>query len=117
MAAPKLSDGDNGGNNGGKINNGGGGSSGKPATAVDRRRRGRRRRRYISLREGIPETFEREAIQAVLSEWFKHRELTGWFKNGSRDGRRFSAQLVRFMSVDVRPSVAESYQIYSAVGL
>ena len=75
VAAPKLSDGDNGGNNGGKINNGGGGGDGGKAAATTigstKKMGTATKERYISLREGIPETFEREAIQAVLSEWFK----------------------------------------------
>merc|ERR1712224_1149766 len=93
VAAPKLSDGDNGGNNGGKINNGGGGGDGDEGG-------------YISLREGIPETFEREAIQAVLSEWFKTiASLPAGLRMAVEMGVVSSAQLVRFMSVDVRPSV------------
>ena len=71
VAAPKLSDGDNGGNNRGKINNGGGGGDGERRRRLVRRRRRRRRRRRIHFFEEDPETFEREAIQAVLSEWFK----------------------------------------------
>ena len=61
---------------------------------------------YISLREGIPETFEREAIQAVLSEWFKTiASLPAGLRMAVEMGVVSSAQLVRFMSVDVRPSV------------
>ena len=108
MAAPKLSDGDNGGNNGGKINNGGGGGDGdgRRRRLVRPRRWGRHEGGYISLREGIPETFEREAIQAVLSEWFKTiASLPAGLRMAVEMYAASSAQLVRFMSVDVRPSV------------
>ncbi|CAL6355055.1 unnamed protein product [Bathycoccus prasinos] len=104
VAAPKLSDGDNGGNNGGKINNGGAAATATKATTTidgDGDEGG-----YISLREGIPETFEREAIQAVLSEWFKTiASLPAGLRMAVEMGVVSSAQLVRFMSVDVRPSV------------
>lgn len=109
VAAPKLSDGDNGGNNGGKINNGGGGGDGDEGDDddwFDEEDGDGDEGGYISLREGIPETFEREAIQAVLSEWFKTiASLPAGLRMAVEMGVVSSAQLVRFMSVDVRPSV------------
>ena len=52
VAAPKLSDGDNGGNNGGKINNGGAaGRRRRRRRRLVRRRRRRRRRRRIHFFE------------------------------------------------------------------
>ena len=109
VAAPKLSDGDNGGNNGGKINNGGGGGDGDEGDDddwFDEEDGDGNEGGYISLREGIPETFEREAIQAVLSEWFKTiASLPAGLRMAVEMGVVSSAQLVRFMSVDVRPSV------------
>jgi hypothetical protein len=109
VAAPKLSDGDNGGNNGGKINNGGGGGDGDEGDDddwFDEEDGDGEEGGYISLREGIPETFEREAIQAVLAEWFKTiASLPAGLRMAVEMGVVSSAQLVRFMSVDVRPSV------------
>ena len=109
VAAPKLSDGDNGGNNGGKINNGGGGGDGDEGDDddwFDEEDGDGDEGGYISLREGIPETFEREAIQAVLSEWFKTiASLPAGLRMAVEMGVVSSAQLVRFMSVDVRPSI------------
>jgi hypothetical protein len=90
VAAPKLSDGDEGDDDDWFDEEDGDGDEGG----------------YISLREGIPETFEREAIQAVLSEWFKTiASLPAGLRMAVEMGVVSSAQLVRFMSVDVRPSV------------
>ena len=70
------------------------------------------------MREGIPETFEREAIQAVLSEWFKTiASLPAGLRMAVEMGVVSSAQLVRIMSVDVRPTAGELYLDLPAVGL
>lgn len=77
VAAPKIADGGGGGGNGGKINNGGGGGDGDEGDDDDYFEEGDDddgEEGFFSTRAAIGETFDRKAIQAVLSEWFKTME-------------------------------------------
>ena len=103
VASPKLADGGGGGNNGGKINNGGGGGDGDEGDDDDGEEG------FFSTRAAIGETFDRKAIQAVLSEWFKTMEsLPGGIRMAVEMGIVSSLALVRFMTVNVRPSVVRA---------
>lgn len=68
---------------GGKINNGGGGGDGDEGDDDDYFEEGDDddgEEGFFSTRAAIGETFDRKAIQAVLSEWFKTMEsLPGVF--------------------------------------
>eukprot|EP00897_Mesotaenium_endlicherianum_P002618 jgi/Mesen1/2384/ME001565S01387 len=62
------------------------------------------------LRRGaIAELFDRETVEAVLKEWYKSmRDLPAGMKQALELGLISSAQMVRFMSVNARPTVARS---------
>ena len=112
VASPKLADGGGGGNNGGKINNGGGGGDGDEGDDDDYFEEGDDddgEEGFFSTRAAIGETFDRKAIQAVLSEWFKKMEsLPGGIRMAVEMGIVSSLALVRFMTVNVRPSVVRA---------
>ena len=112
VSSPKLADGGGGGNNGGKINNGGGGGDGDEGDDDDYFEEGDDddgEEGFFSTRAAIGETFDRKAIQAVLSEWFKTMEsLPGGIRMAVEMGIVSSLALVRFMSVNVRPSVVRA---------
>lgn len=112
VAAPKIADGGGGGGNGGKINNGGGGGDGDEGDDDDYFEEGDDddgEEGFFSTRAAIGETFDRKAIQAVLSEWFKTMEsLPGGIRMAVEMGIVSSLALVRFMSVNVRPSVVRA---------
>ena len=53
--------------------------------------------------------YERDAINAVMGEWFKTlTSLPAAIRMAVEMGIVSSSQLVRFMSVDVRPSVVRA---------
>jgi hypothetical protein len=112
VAAPKIADGGGGGGNGGKINNGGGGGDGDEGDDDDYFEEGDDddgEEGFFSTRAAIGETFDRKAIQAVLSEWFKTMEsLPGGIRMAVEMGIVSSLALVRFMSVNVRPSIVRA---------
>lgn len=112
VAAPKIADGGGGGGNGGKINNGGGGGDGDEGDDDDYFEEGDDddgEEGFFSTRAAIGETFDRKAIQAVLSEWFKTMEsLPGGIRMAVEMGIVSSLALVRFMTVNVRPSVVRA---------
>jgi hypothetical protein len=112
VSSPKLADGGGGGNNGGKINNGGGGGDGDEGDDDDYFEEGDDddgEEGFFSTRAAIGETFDRKAIQAVLSEWFKTMEsLPGGIRMAVEMGIVSSLALVRFMTVNVRPSVVRA---------
>lgn len=61
------------------------------------------------LRTAIPESYDRLSIGAVLAEWYKTvAELPAIIRRAVELGLFSSAQLVRFMAMDVRPGVARS---------
>jgi hypothetical protein len=61
------------------------------------------------LRKPIGEVYDRDAIKAVMSEWYKTLgDLPGAIRMAIEMGIVSSTQLVRFMSVDVRPSVVRA---------
>jgi len=108
----KTDDTGGGGNNGKNINNGGGGD-GDDGDDDD----------YFddddeddgdddgvfSRRVVIPELFDRATIEAVLSEWFKTLySLPSGLRMAVEMGLVSSAQLVRFLGMDVRPTVVRA---------
>ena len=61
---------------------------------------------FLTTRAPLGEMYERDAINAVMQEWFKTlTTLPAAIRMAIEMGIVSSSQLVRFMSVDVRPSV------------
>jgi hypothetical protein len=112
VSSPKLADGGGGGGMGGKINNGGGGGDGDEGDDDDYFEEGDDddgEEGFFSTRAAIGETFDRKAIQAVLSERLKTMEsLPGGIRMAVEMGIVSSLALVRFMTVNVRPSVVRA---------
>lgn len=112
QATPKLDDGSGGGGMGGKIFNGGGGGDdgGDDDDYFD----------DFDGEEGdgdgdgffrvaLPELYDQITINAVLSEWFRTvTDLPLVLRQAVQMGLFSSAQLVRFLSMDVRPNVARA---------
>lgn len=117
--APKLDDGGSGGDNGKNIHNGGGGGDGGDGDDDD----------YFGgegdgdgdgqgggggggdgfFRTALPELYDRLTLQAVLQEWYKTiAELPLFIRRAVEMGLFSSAQLVRFLSMDVRPNVTRT---------
>eukprot|EP00879_Flechtneria_rotunda_P000742 GHRR01000862.1.p1 GENE.GHRR01000862.1~~GHRR01000862.1.p1 ORF type:complete len:642 (+),score=246.10 GHRR01000862.1:97-2022(+) len=115
--APKLDDGGSGGDSGKNIHNGGGGGDGDDGDDDD----------YFGedgdgdgdgqgggrgdgfFRTAIPELYDRLTISAVLQEWYKTiADLPLFIRRAVEMGLFSSAQLVRFLSMDVRPNVTRA---------
>lgn len=116
--APKLDDGGSGGDDGKHNHNGGGGGDGGDGDDDD----------YFGegdgegdgqggsggggdgfFRTALPELYDRLTIAAVLQEWYKTVvELPLFIRRAVEMGLFSSAQLVRFLSMDVRPNMARS---------
>lgn len=112
VAAPKLADGGGGGNMGGGIKNGGGGGDGDEGDDDDYYDEGDDEEgdsNFLTTRAPLGEMYERDAINAVMGEWFKTlTSLPAAIRMAVEMGIVSSSQLVRFMSVDVRPSVVRA---------
>jgi hypothetical protein len=114
--APKLDDGGDGGGLGKNNHNGGGGGDGGGDDDDDFFGEegdgegdggGGRGDGFFRLR--IPELFDRAALSAVLQEWYKTiADLPLFIRRAVEMGLFSSAQLVRFLSMDVRPGVARA---------
>jgi hypothetical protein len=117
--APKLDDGGSGGENGRHNRNGGGGDGGGNNDDDD----------FFNDEEGdgegegngygsegglfatlaIAESYDKLSIAAVFAEWMRTvADLPMIIRRAVEMGLFSSAQLVRFFSMDVRPSVARS---------
>lgn len=115
--APKLDDGGSGGDSGKNIHNGGGGGDGDDGDDDD----------YFGeegdgdgdgqgggggdgfFRTALPELYDRLTIAAVLQEWYKTiADLPLFIRRAVEMGLFSSAQLVRFLSMDVRPNLTRS---------
>jgi hypothetical protein len=115
--APKLDDGGSGGDIGKNINNGGGGGDGDGGDDDD----------YFGeegdgegdgqgggggdgfFRTAIPEQYDRISINVVLQEWYKTiADLPIFIRRAVEMGLFSSAQLVRFLAVDVRPNITRT---------
>jgi len=111
-SAAKTDDTGGGGSNGGKINNGGGGGDGDEGDDDDYFDEGGDEDGddgFLATRSALPETYNREAIQAVMAEWYKTMaDLPVGIRMAIEMGMVSCSQLVRFMSVDVRPSVVRA---------
>jgi len=116
--APKLDDGGSGGDNGKNIHNGGGGGDGDGGDDDD----------YFGgegdgegdgqggggggdgfFRTALPELYDRLTLGAVLQEWYKTvADLPLFIRRAVEMGLFSSAQLVRFLSMDVRPNITRA---------
>jgi len=109
VSQAKLADGGGGGNMGGGIKNGGGGGDGDEGDDDDYYEEGDDEdgdSNFLTTRAPLGEMYERDAINAVMQEWFKTlTTLPAAIRMAIEMGIVSSSQLVRFMSVDVRPSV------------
>jgi hypothetical protein len=115
--APKLDDGGDGGGLGKNNHNGGGGGDGggdddddyfgEEGDGEGDGGGGGGGDGFFRLR--IPELFDRAALSAVLQEWFKTiADLPLFIRRSVEMGLFSSAQLVRFLSMDVRPNVVRA---------
>jgi hypothetical protein len=118
QVSPKLDDGGSGGDSGKNIHNGGGGGDGDGGDDDD----------YFGgegdgegdgqggggggdgfFRTALPELYDRLTIGAVLQEWYKTiADLPLFIRRAVEMGLFSSAQLVRFLSMDVRPNVTRA---------
>ena len=109
---PKVDDGAGGGNNGKNIFNGGGGDNdgGDDDDYFDNFDGGDGEDGGGNFfRTVVEQLYDRKSINAVLQEWFRTLESLPAILRGSVEMGLFSsAQLVRFLSMDVRPSVARA---------
>ena len=109
---PKVDDGMGGGNNGKNIHNGGGGDNdgGDDDDYFDNFDGGDGEGDDGAFfRTVIEQLYDRRSINAVLQEWFRTLESLPAILRGSVEMGLFSsAQLVRFLSMDVRPGVARA---------
>jgi hypothetical protein len=109
---PKVDDGAGGGNNGKNIFNGGGGDNdgGDDDDYFDNFDGGEGDGDDGSFfRAVVEQLYDRRSINAVLQEWFRTLESLPAILRGSVEMGLFSsAQLVRFLSMDVRPTFART---------
>ena len=109
---PKVDDGAGGGNSGKNIFNGGGGDNdgGDDDDYFDNFDGGDGEDGGGNFfRTVVEQLYDRRSINAVLQEWFRTLETLPAIIRGSVEMGLFSsAQLVRFLSMDVRPSVARA---------
>mmetsp|Transcript_32029 Transcript_32029/g.57353 ORF Transcript_32029/g.57353 Transcript_32029/m.57353 type:complete len:519 (-) Transcript_32029:153-1709(-) len=111
QSAPKLDDAGGGGNNGGKIFNGGGGDGGDgdDDDYFDEGEDGDGDGDDGFFRTVLPELYDQVTLNAVMSEWFRAvTDLPIILRQAVSMGLFSSAQLVRFLSMDVRPGVARA---------
>jgi len=124
--APKLDDGGDGGGGGKNLRNGGGGGDGGDGGGDDDDYFGqgedgdgdggdggggkaRRLGVLALLRAAVPELFDHLSIRAVLAEWYRVlADLPLAIRQAVEMGLFSSAQLTRFLSMDVRPSAARA---------
>eukprot|EP00878_Enallax_costatus_P032331 GHUV01035524.1.p1 GENE.GHUV01035524.1~~GHUV01035524.1.p1 ORF type:complete len:185 (-),score=68.57 GHUV01035524.1:1002-1505(-) len=116
--APKVDDGGSGGNSGKNIHNGGGGGDGDDGDDDDYFGEGDGDgdgdgqgggRGDGFFRTALPELYDKLTLGAVLQEWYKTiADLPLFIRRAVEMGLFSSAQLVRFLSMDVRPNVARS---------
>jgi hypothetical protein len=114
--APKLDDGGSGGGLGKNNHNGGGGGDGGDdddddffGEEGDGDGDGAGGGGDGFFRQRIAELFDRLAIGAVLQEWFKTvADLPLFIRRSVEMGLFSSAQLVRFLAMDVRPNVTRA---------
>lgn len=113
--APKLDDGGSGGNSGKNIHNGGGGGDGDDGDDDDYFGEGdgdgdgQGGRGDGFFRTALPELYDKLTLNAVLQEWYKTiADLPLFIRRAVEMGLFSSAQLVRFLSMDVRPNVTRS---------
>ena len=108
----RLADGGGNGGNGGSIKNGGGGGDGDEGDDDDYYDEGDEDGEgdsFISTRAPLEERYDRNAIGAIMEEWFKTlTTLPAAIRMAIEMGIVSSSQLVRFMSVDIRPSVVRA---------
>lgn len=108
----KADDTGGGGNNGKNINNGGGGDgddNDDDDYFDDDDEEDGGDDDFFSRRAAIPELFDRATIDCVLQEWFKTLySLPAGLRLAVEMGLVSSAQLVRFMGVDARPSIVRA---------
>ena len=108
----RLADGGGGGANGGGIKNGGGGGDGDEGDDDDYFDEGDEEGdgdNFMSTRAPLEERYDRNAINAIMEEWFKTlTTLPAAIRMAIEMGIVSSSQLVRFMSVDIRPSVVRA---------
>ena len=104
-----VDDSGGGGNNGGKVNNGGGGDGDDgddddyfdDFDGDDEGDNG-----WLSRRAVLPELFDRQTLECVLSEWYRSiGNLPAGIRMAVEMGLVSSAQLMRFLSLDARPTV------------
>jgi len=119
-SAPKLDDSGNGGDNGKNIHNGGGGGGGGGDGDDDDYYQdgdddgegnnrygaaGRFAAAFSLIRQLVPEQYDEFSMAAVFSEWMKTvADLPVVVRQAVQLGALSSAQLVRFLSMDVRPN-------------
>jgi hypothetical protein len=111
--APKLDDGGSGGDSGKNIHNGGGGGDGDGGDDDDYFNEGEDPEGDGQggggdgfFRTAIPEQYDRISIAVVLQEWYKTiADLPLFIRRAVEMGLFSSAQLVRFLAMDVRPNV------------
>ena len=112
VSSPKLADNGGGGMPPGGIKNGGGGGDGDEGDDDDYFDEGDDEGgddSFLTTRSPIGETYERDAINAVLQEWFRTlTDVPYAIRMAIEMGIVSSMQLVRFMSVDVRPSIVRA---------
>jgi len=113
QTAPKLDEGGGGGSNGGKIfNGGGGGDDGGDDDDYfddDFGEEGDGDGDGNFFRVALPELYDQITLNAVLAEWFRTvTDLPLVLRQAVSMGLFSSAQLVRFLSLDVRPSMARA---------
>jgi hypothetical protein len=124
--APKLDDGGDGSGGGKNLHNGGGGGDGGDGGGDDDDYFGqgdgdggeggdgqggaaRRLGVLALLRAAVPELFDHLSIRAVLAEWYRVlADLPLAIRQAVEMGLFSSAQLTRFLSMDVRPNAARA---------
>jgi hypothetical protein len=123
--APKLDDGGDGSGGGKNLHNGGGGGDGGDGGGDDDDYFGqgdgdgdgggggggnaRRLGVLALLRAAVPELFDHLSIRAVLAEWYRVlADLPIAIRQAVEMGLFSSAQLTRFLSMDVRPNAARA---------
>jgi len=109
---PKLADGGGNGGAGGGVKNGGGGGDGDEDDDDDYFEEGDDEdgdQNFLTTRQPMEERYDRSAVNAVLEEWFKTLgDVPAAIRMAIEMGIVSSSQLVRFMSVDVRPSMVRA---------
>lgn len=107
----KTDDTGGGGSNGGKVNNGGGGGDGDEGDDDDYFEEGDEEGDdgAFSMRQVLPELFDRASIECVLKEWYRTiGDLPAGLRLAVEMGIVSSLQLARFLSVDCRPTVVRA---------